>query len=411
MLSMIRFTIIILLLATICPLSMAKVNDSAFDIFCFENAQYALIGEVIDLKDSVDAQGYEHWDSRVVSFKVIETLKGGPLPKHVSVLFERANHFPKDTAFKTGKKFALFLNPSLAYYYIPVLYGSAYDLTDSTAISFRNKIKETDLLLHADLPITQLNEYGFSSPAGLKINFQTSGGHSPYAFQKVEIDGNANVKCEIQEVGKENIDIINFRLSKEALKKVITLLARMNFYDITFQSEETYFDAPSHRISVNYGENSNIVSGFFETYTTELIEYYLSHLSSILNQFMEFGHTKINNKIDLAVEYEFPSQNQYSFREIKSFVEEGELRKNYQDIIGYKEKAKLIPYLISKLDFKDNTFWFQQEARVNIIRILRYLTKRATPYGDDYIYNSKDEEIQKIKSDWQKWFELNKRNE
>ncbi|MCU0651023.1 MAG: hypothetical protein MUC52_02180, partial [Candidatus Omnitrophica bacterium] len=93
-----------------------------------------------------------------------------------------------------------------------------------------------------------------------------------------------------------------------------------------------------------------------------------------------------------------------SFEDVKEKFGSSDVSESHNAIFCCDEKDKMIPFLISKLDFKDQTSWVQGETRVNLVRRLRSLTKRYDGHDDKFIYFSNDDEIKKVKLDWDDWW-------
>lgn len=379
-------------------------EETGIDLYCFENAFYTVIGKISDIKNSVDAKDRGHWKAKVVEIETIEVIKGGPLPKNISVLFELDNKYTNDKRFVKGHKVLLFLNPSLAYYYIPILYGSVYFLEDAEIELWKEKIKRITSLLHDAIPEEPLKEYGFYNLNDCKIFYKMTGGYTAYNGELTFL-GSGIAKFEIRRAGIKEPVLVEFKVSQEYIKDLISIFARMDFFNIKYVENKMVLDAPWETVTYSYGKKSNTMEGYTETYATKLIDYYFRKVTYNLNKLLEYVIENKYASSDKIPEFKNAASMSRSFEYVKGKIESGDLRGSYQDIMNCKDKARLIPYVISKLDFKDNTFWFQGEARVNLVRILRYLTQRDMAYDDNFLYNSNDEEIQKVKTAWQSLWE------
>lgn len=384
-------------------------EGASIDLYCFENAPYAVIAEVISIKYSVDVKGAESLEPYLVDIKIIDVLKGWPLPKTISVNFSFA---PQGTGKKLikGRKVLLFLGSSVEYSYIPILYGSVYFLEDSEIELWKDKIKRISSLLHDAIPSETLKEYGFYGSNGCKIVYKTSGGHAAFSGEVV-ISGNGMAKVEVKQIAIKEPVLVELSISPEYVKDLISTFARMDFFNMKYKENKMVMDAPWETVTYAYGKKSNTIEGYTETYVTNLKDYYFSQVSYKLAKLLTYV---IENKESFSGKiYDFKdalSLNR-SFESVKEKIDSGDLMQNFQNIIDCKEKAKLIPYLISKIDFKHNTFWVQGEARVNVVRLLRYLTQQDLEYDDKFLYNSNDEEIQKVKAAWESAWERSSKGE
>lgn len=379
-------------------------EETGIDLYCFENAPYAVIGKISDIKNSVDAQGYGHWKAKVAEIENIEVLKGGPLPKNISVLFELDSKYTNDERLVKGRKVLLFLNPSLAYYYIPILYGSVYFLEDADIGLWTKKIKSITSILRDAIPEETLKEHGFYNLNDCKIFYKTTGAWTDYGGE-LTLLGNGTAKVEIRQIDKKEPILIELKVPEEYIKDLISLFARMDFFNIKYVENKMVKDAPLETITYSYGKKSNTMEGYAEAYATDLTDHYFSEVSQKLGKLWEY--VKENKYVSAEKIHDFKETSSLnrSFEFVKEKIDSGELKQSYQDIIGCKEKAKLISYLISKIDFKDNTSWFQGKARVNVVRLLRYLTHKDSGCDDKFLYNSTDEEIQKVKATWKSLWE------
>ncbi|PKP61619.1 hypothetical protein CVT91_02570 [Candidatus Atribacteria bacterium HGW-Atribacteria-1] len=379
-----------------------------FDIYCFENALYTVIGEVVDIEDI--CEDYRHMKDRYghqpVNIEIKEVLKGGPLPRNISVIFEFDDRHSKiKEEVKKGKKILLFLNPSLAYYYIPILYGSVYFLEDNIAI-YRKQLKDIHTFLHRDLPESLLRKYGFFDYKNCEIICEISGGHSPYYMRKITIFNGNFVKCKIGYYSKDGLTVVEFKLSREFVQEVISDFARMDFFNIkNVEDQKIICDAPDETLTYSYAGKTNSIKGFFETYTGDLTEYQCSALVYKLNKVLDYAEENKDISPEKIPEYKGISST-ISFEYIKEQTEADNFDLNIGNVIQCKEKEKLIPYIISRLDFKYGPFWSrpQGEDRVGSAHILRYFTGYTSGYNDRYLYNSSDEEIQKVKIAWENWW-------
>jgi len=375
-----------------------------FDIYCFENALYTVIGEVVDIEDSITAKNYGHWKGYSVDIKIEEVLKGGPLPENISVVFDLNQYSKTRKEFKRGRKMLLFLGPSLAYYYVPVLYGSVYFLEDNIAI-YRKQLKDIHTFLHRDLPDPLLRKYGFFDYKNCEITCEISGGYSPYYIRKITIFNGSFAKCET--IGWEkDITVIELKLSGEFVQELISDFARMDFFNIkNVEDQKIICDAPDEILTYSYAGKMNSIKGFFETYTGDLTEYQCNALVYKLNKVLDYAEENKDISLEKILEYKSISFT-ISFEYIKEQTEADNFNINIGNVISCKEKEKLIPYIISRLDFKYGPFWSrpQGEDRVGSARILRYFTGHTSGYNDRYLYNSSDEEIQKVKFVWENWW-------
>lgn len=376
-----------------------------FDIFCFENATYIVMGKMVNIEDPIAAEGYEHLKGYAIDVEVKEVLKGGPLPKIISVNFASYHDSEIKAKFEKGKEILLFLNPSLAYYYTPVLYGSIYLLEESDIETYKKQLKDTYTFLRTPPPESVLKKYGFYDYNKCEIIYTVSGGHSLYDVLKLTISHGQYATCEIKKMGEKNSAAVKFRISHEFIEGLITDLARMDFFDVrNTKHKDIIEDAPWHKITYSYGSEKNTLEGFTETYTNDLIEYQFGNLCSKLSKVLEDAEKNRDKPFRKIAEFSDILADKYSFRHLIEELETRNLREVDRDLIPPNVKNELITYYISKLDFKDNTHWFQQETRVNSARVLRYLTGYESGYSDKFIYNSNYEEIQKVKSAWENWW-------
>ncbi len=377
-----------------------------FDIYCFENALYTVIGEVVDIEDSITAKNYGHWKGYSVDIKIEEVLKGGPLPENISVIFDLNQYSKTRKEFKRGRKMLLFLGPSLAYYYVPVLYGSVYFLEDNIAI-YRKQLKDIYTFLHKDIPEPLLRKYGFFDYKNCEIVCEISGGHSPYYMRKITIFNGSFAKCEIGYYGENDLTVVEFKLSREFVQELISDFARMDFFSIkdAGKQKDIIKDASVMKIAFSCNGKRNIIEGFFETYTGDITEYQCNALVYKLNKVLDYAEENKDISLEKIPEYKGISST-ISFEYIKEQTEADNFDLNIGNVIQCKEKEKLIPYIISRLDFKYGPFWSrpQGEDRVGSARILRYFTGYTSGYNDRYLYNSSDEEIQEVKIAWENWW-------
>ena len=385
-------------------------EEVKFDIFCFENARYAVVGEVAEMEEICKDYRHLERDHQIVNIEIKEVIKGEPLPKNISVMFDLDSRSGIKGNIEKGKKILLFLNPSLAYYYAPIWYGSVYLLEENDIEIYKKQLKSTSVFLHRDLPESLLKEYGFFDYNDCGIIYEVSGGHSPYYMRKLTIFGDRFAKCEIREVGKKDLSIVEFRLSREFIQELISAFTRMDFFNIKYVEDKKIIDASWEILTYSCGEKKNSIEGYPDTYAKELTEYQFSNLGYKLSQVLDYAEKNKNIPSEQIPEFRDISSASYSFEYVKEKIEAGGRGpyKYSKAIIRCKEKDKLIPYLISKLDFKDDTHWVQGETRVNLVRILRYITKCELGYSDKFIHNSNDEEIQKVKSVWKNWWHKNK---
>jgi len=358
-----------------------------FDIFCFENAFYTVVGEVVDIEDI--CEDYRHMKDRYghqpVNIEIKEVLKGGPLPRNISVIFEFDDRHSKiKEEVKKGKKILLFLNPSLAYYYIPILYGSVYFLEDNMEL-YRKQLKDIYTFLRRDLPEPLLRKYGFFDYKNCEIICEISEGHSPYYMRKITIFNGNFAKCEIGYYGKDGLTVVEFKLSREFVQELISDFARMDFFNIkdAGKQKDIIKDAPVEKIAFSCNGKRNIIEGFFETYTGDLTEYQCNALVYKLNKVLDYAEENKDISLEKIPEYKGISST-ISFEYIKEQTEADNFDINIGNVISCKEKEKLIPYIISRLDFKYGPFWsrVQGEERVNSARVLRYFTGYKSGYND-----------------------------
>lgn len=380
-----------------------------FDIYCFDNAPYVVIGEVLEKEHSITAKDFEYLKHRSVDIEIKEVLKGGVLPKIISIMFDEGDLTRQPNikeGLRKGKKILLFLNPTIAYYYTPILYGSIYFLDENNIGVYKEQLKSISDILYGDLPESMLRKYGFFDHKNCQIIYEVVGGYSRYTMLKFTIFGGGFVKCEINRAGKKDSEIVEFRLSEGFVKEFISAFARFDFFDINYVCKRLgkVKDASLEKLTYAYGNMKHTIQGMPETYTNDLTEYYFGNLSHRFIKLLYYAEENLNTASEKIPEYTgIPT-----FASVKEKLEQDARFKGFEEAIRCDEKDKLIPYLISKLDFKKNTFWVQGATRVNLIRILRYLTHCDFGYDDKFLYNSSDEEIQKVKSAWENWWQKRK---
>ncbi|MFA6321839.1 MAG: hypothetical protein WCY36_08310 [Candidatus Omnitrophota bacterium] len=397
-----RFLIFIVMFVGIFVFSQQNLfcEETGIDLYCFENAPYVVIGDISDIKDSVEAKDYSYWKAKVAQVKVQDVLVGPPMPEHISILFDLDKQHTKDKRLSKGSKVLLFLNPSLAYYYTPIIYGSVYYIKDADVKLWKEKIGQISLLLRGAIPEDSLRAYGFYNLNECKIFYKTAGGLTEYNGE-FTLSGNGIAKVEIRQVGRKEPLCVELKVPPEYIKDLITTFVRMDFFNTRYVENKQVMDAPWETITYTYGKKSNTIEGYAGAYPTKLEDYYFSRISSQLCRLLTYIMEKNDVVPGMAYDSERDLLPDRSLESLKKIIDSGRMNEVYQDIINSKEKDILVPYLISKIDFKDNTDWFQAEARVNIIRLLRYLTKKDLGYDDEFLYNSTDEEIQKVKASWE----------
>lgn len=373
-------------------------EETGIDLYCFENAPYVLIGEISNIRDLFDSKDYKGLIPKIVEIKTMDVFKGSPLPKNISVRFE-LDKYIKDEGFVKGGKVLLFLGPSVEYYYTPILYGSVYFFKDADIGVWTARIKKLSSILYDNLPENILNEYGFNNLDKCKIFYKMAGGFTSYSGE-LALSGNGIAKVVIRQVSIKEPILVELKVSEEYIRDLISIFSRMDFFNIKYVENKTVKDAPWETAVYSYGKRSNTIEGYTETYATNFTDYYFSKVSRSLSKLLEYIIENKYNSAGKIYDFKDISQLNLSFEFLKKEMDSGLLGEKYKLIIDCKEKDKLIPYFISRIELQDDASWLQRENLVNAVRFLRYFTRKDLAYDDKFLYNSSGEEVQKVKAAW-----------
>jgi hypothetical protein len=370
-------------------------KETSVDLYCLENAPFVVIGKILTIKEATFEEDFTHSEDNVTKVKIIKALKGAPVPRRISVLFNP--RYSQDPRFKRNGTVLLFLNPSTAYHYIPILYGSVYFLETSEVDLWSKKIAQIMTALDELPSENSLKEYGFHNRSKCKIHFKVQGGgRGRYRQQEVDLAGAGTAKITLQPLGEKEPRTYDLRVSNEYIKNLLTEFARMDFFNVDYDKKEMVFDAPLESISFSYKNKTKTMEGYPPSYPSNTTAFSFQKISQNLYKLLTYVKEK---EADSGHVYEFEdkSTKYMSLEQLEEKIDSGKLQKLFNKVIQNPERSNLIPYLISKIDFQDNTEWFQSEARVNIVRLLRILTQQDGGYDDEFIYKCNDKEIQKVK--------------